>query len=486
MKEAYPETFLRGLSGKTAVTDDGYVLSEAFQFSENKERTKDGMHEMSVNWEDGNEAVDQLLGQKKKDSDAVQFNIGFCRFASAKLKEWFGTHIQNGDFGYERHPVDGNPHHGNLLASPTIKPSVKKNITHTLANMATIDLYKRDSGVSPYLQKDNNKKMAEDKIEKKMPPKVSVIVPVYGVEKYIERCARSLFEQTLDDIEYLFINDCTPDRSIEILESVLEEYPNRKEQVVIHRMEQNSGQAKVREWGMKNMTGEYVIHCDSDDWVDSDMYRAMYDKAKEENADVVVCDYKISNGTDILKHVKGCGSTDCEQFLMRQLFQRDPWSLCNKLFKKQLVTKDLIYPNGNMGEDMVICLQLMFRCHRMGYVEGQYYYYYSNEASISNLRDASLHIRNYERLKMNTDLLIEILKDKNIKHKKWIINGFQYNATITLLNVIHSDKRYRDLWMDTYPGANLRYVFNPYMKLERRFKCLLALVGLYPFKKDRI
>ena len=106
-------------------------------------------------------------------------------------------------------------------------------------------------------------------------PKVSVIIPVYGVEKYIERCARSLFEQTLDDIEYLFIDDCTPDRSVEILKQVLDEYPHRKNQVIIHRMEKNSGQAAVRKWGMLNVAGEYVIHCDSDDWVDIYMYEAM-------------------------------------------------------------------------------------------------------------------------------------------------------------------------------------------------------------------
>lgn len=69
-----------------------------------------------------------------------------------------------------------------------------------------------------------------------MMPKVSVIIPVYGVEKYIERCARSLFEQTLDDIEYLFIGDCTPDRSIDILKTVLDEYPQRKSQVIIRQM----------------------------------------------------------------------------------------------------------------------------------------------------------------------------------------------------------------------------------------------------------
>ena len=131
-------------------------------------------------------------------------------------------------------------------------------------------------------------------------PKVSIIIPVYGVEKYIERCARSLFEQTLDDIEYLFIDDSTPDRSIDILKRVLENYPHRKSQVNIHRMEQNSGQAIVRNWGMQNATGEYVIHCDSDDWVDTDMYRAMYEEAKDKNADVVVCDYDMTDGVSNL------------------------------------------------------------------------------------------------------------------------------------------------------------------------------------------
>lgn len=317
-------------------------------------------------------------------------------------------------------------------------------------------------------------------------PKVSVIVPVYGVEKYLERCARSLFEQTLDDIEYLFIDDCTPDRSIEILQQVLEEYPQRKPQVVIHQMEKNSGQAAVRKWGMQNATGEYVIHCDSDDWVDTDMYRAMYEKAKKEEADVVVCDFVLTDGQTVLERTKGCSGSDVNSFLQRQLLQRDPWSLCNKLFRKTACYKGLKYPEGDMGEDMVMCLQLMLQCQTMAYIAEPYYNYYVNTTSISKNRSAALHIRNFERLKTNTDLMIAILNEHNIEHKKWVINGLQYNATITLMNVMHSNKECRKLWVNTYPHANWRYMINPYMKVERRFKCLLAILGLYPFQKDRI
>ena len=103
-------------------------------------------------------------------------------------------------------------------------------------------------------------------------PKVSVVIPVYGVEKYIERCARSLFEQTMQEgIEYIFVDDCSPDRSIEILEKVLKEYPHREPQVKIIQHSKNQGIFYTRNTGVENATGEYIIHCDSDDWVEPDI-----------------------------------------------------------------------------------------------------------------------------------------------------------------------------------------------------------------------
>lgn len=127
-------------------------------------------------------------------------------------------------------------------------------------------------------------------------PKVSVIIPVYGVEKYIERCARSLFEQTLDDIEFIFVNDCTLDNSINVLETTLEEYPKRKSQVQIINFEQNQGAAKAREIGMKTANGEYIIHCDSDDWVVKEAYETLYNIAKASESDMVICDWFETDG----------------------------------------------------------------------------------------------------------------------------------------------------------------------------------------------
>ena len=98
-----------------------------------------------------------------------------------------------------------------------------------------------------------------------MQPKVTVCVPIYNTAKYIGQCARSLFSQTLEEMEYLFINDCTLDDSIEILENVLEEFPQRKQQVRIINNKYNQGHFKVFKTLFSNASGEYVISCDSDD-----------------------------------------------------------------------------------------------------------------------------------------------------------------------------------------------------------------------------
>ena len=125
--------------------------------------------------------------------------------------------------------------------------------------------------------------------------KVSIVVPVYNVAPYIEQFARSVFEQTLEDIEYVFVDDCSPDSSMDILLSVLEEYPHRKQKVKIVRHEKNMGIAVTRKDGYMKSTGEYMIYVDSDDYLEPRMLELMYAKAKEHDADMIVCDIYLYN-----------------------------------------------------------------------------------------------------------------------------------------------------------------------------------------------
>ena len=107
---------------------------------------------------------------------------------------------------------------------------------------------------------------------------VSVLVPVYRVDRFIERCARSLFEQTYDNLEYIFVDDCSTDNSIAILRRVMEDYPERKGQVRIIRPERNRGLAAARNTALDAANGLFVTHVDSDDYLDRDAIRLLVEK----------------------------------------------------------------------------------------------------------------------------------------------------------------------------------------------------------------
>lgn len=120
--------------------------------------------------------------------------------------------------------------------------------------------------------------------------KVSILVPIYGVEQYIERCARSLFEQTYQNLEYVFVNDCSPDRSLELLLNVIKDYPQRKNAVRIVSHEKNRGLAAARNTALEYATGVFICHVDSDDWVDPQMVECLVSRQLETDADIVSCD----------------------------------------------------------------------------------------------------------------------------------------------------------------------------------------------------
>jgi glycosyltransferase involved in cell wall biosynthesis len=101
---------------------------------------------------------------------------------------------------------------------------------------------------------------------------ISVIIPIYNSAKYLERCVVSLFIQTLADIEYIFVDDCSNDNSIGILYKTICCYPSRQNQVKIIQLHKNVGAAKARSIGLKIATGEYITYCDSDDWLSENMY----------------------------------------------------------------------------------------------------------------------------------------------------------------------------------------------------------------------
>lgn len=104
-----------------------------------------------------------------------------------------------------------------------------------------------------------------------MSPEISIIVPVYNTEKYIEKCSRSLFSQTFDSIEYCFIDDCSDDNSISLVKKVLAKFPNRRAACKFIRNETNIGVASSRNVELAIAEGKYIYFCDSDDYIDETM-----------------------------------------------------------------------------------------------------------------------------------------------------------------------------------------------------------------------
>lgn len=124
--------------------------------------------------------------------------------------------------------------------------------------------------------------------------KVSVIIPVYKVEKFIGRCVKSLMEQTLRDVEYIFVDDASPDGSIAVLRNVIADYKERSNHISILTHAENKGLPAARNTGLSVARVEYIFHCDSDDFVDLNMLELLYHKAAETDADIVWCDWFLT------------------------------------------------------------------------------------------------------------------------------------------------------------------------------------------------
>lgn len=309
-------------------------------------------------------------------------------------------------------------------------------------------------------------------------PKASVIIPVYNVERYIDKCARSLFEQTLDDMEYVFVNDCTRDRSIDVLWEVLEEYPHRKPQVKVFEHEVNQGLPQARRTGISHATGEYIIHCDSDDWVERNMYEYMYLKAVHDDADVVICDFNI-NDNEIVRSVEETVKKpgDFRIGIMTKTVYCSVW---NKLVRKSLYENIILYPTENYAEDMALMAQLIFFANIITYCPIPLYHYRNNPNSISKKRGVEAILRSFRQTCANARLVEQFYQDKPFSRRtKWAIDCMKSNERDRLI-IITSNKEYYRMWKNTFPELNHRLLVNPLVSLKRKLRFILVMCRVYP------
>lgn len=223
---------------------------------------------------------------------------------------------------------------------------------------------------------------------------VSILVPIYKVEPYIERCVRSLFEQTYPELEYVFVDDCTPDSSCSILQNTLEEYPHRKSMTKIIHHKINRGLAAARNSALDNATGEFVCVVDSDDWLERDAVDVLVRKQQETDSDIITGNAFI-HYDDRVENLIYSPDRDKKRILIQLL--KDTWTMCTfiwgRLYRRSLFEDHHIrcMEGYNYAEDRYQVVRLFFFANKFDFIEdGIYHYEKRNEASITVMQKANL------------------------------------------------------------------------------------------------
>ncbi len=259
---------------------------------------------------------------------------------------------------------------------------------------------------------------------------ISVLIPVYGVERYIERALRSIFNQTkTKGVEYIIVNDCTKDSSMDIARKVITQFPNLDIQIIEHK--ENGGLAVARQTAMEAAKGEYIIHFDSDDWCEPSMLEDMYNAIIADKSDVVVCDfyYSTPKSEEYVKQNSPNSGNDCLVALLSDKLHAGLWS---KMFRRDIFVKNNLkwVPQLNMWEDMLICSKFFFCASKVTYLPKAYLHYMQIGGSITNALDYSkimqkidsevkvvVEIENYLKMRGAADSYKELLVGKKMRVK---------------------------------------------------------------------
>ena len=222
--------------------------------------------------------------------------------------------------------------------------------------------------------------------------KVSVIVPIYNVENYIKKCLESLVNQTLNELQIILVNDGSKDKSGNIAKEYADKFPEK----IIYLEKKNGGLSDARNFGIPYAKGEYIAFLDSDDYIDLNAYETMYNKAIEEDSDLVECNFIWEYDNKIKKDVRIEYSNKKEMLAFIRVVA---W---NKLIKRKLIVdKNILFPKGLRYEDVAFFYQLVPYLNKVAFVKKCFIHYVQRKDSIANTQN----IRTKEIFKVLEDVI---------------------------------------------------------------------------------
>lgn len=309
--------------------------------------------------------------------------------------------------------------------------------------------------------------------------KISVIIPFYNVSPFIERCARTLLEQTLEDVEFIFVDDASPDDSRSILGGVIAKHPDRNVRIVTHEV--NKGLPAARNTGLAYATGEYVYHCDSDDWLEKDMLEKMYRAAREKDADMVYCDYYLSFAESERLMVNPSFTSADDLLRKGFLSGSTKYNVWNKITRRSLFTDNgILFPSGHsMGEDMTM-IMLASHAKSVAHVaKGLYHYVKVNQGAMTQ----TLSQRQLDDTRFNADRALKYIKGRLGGEEEKYVAFLKLNVKLPFL--MSGDKSQYALWRKWFPEADSYAMENKVLPFRVRMIQWLAakeqfwLVTLY-------
>lgn len=248
---------------------------------------------------------------------------------------------------------------------------------------------------------------------------VTILIPIYNVEHYIAECADSLFAQTYPDIEYVFMDDCTPDNSLSVLQQVINRYPERQPHVRIVRGEHNMGIGGVRRRLVSEVQTAYFCFVDSDDILPKDAIATMVSELQKSGADFLDCAYSdYSDHRPTSLHTPFCGSPDAylSRLLCQNVIKNNLWA---KLFRTEILSRvpDLFVEGINYTEDFCAMARIAAVARRAHTDRVVYWYRTDNQLSYTknvSLKDSTSYfhacrqVLRFYRLRGHLPLSLEI------------------------------------------------------------------------------
>lgn len=305
--------------------------------------------------------------------------------------------------------------------------------------------------------------------------KVSIIVPVYNVEKHLEQCVNSILAQTYKNIEVILVDDGSPDNCGTICDNYIIKDPRIR---VVHK--KNGGLSSARNTGLDVATGEYIMFIDSDDFIETDMVEVLFELKATSNADIACCGmyrYKETSTTLIDNTISKNEIEILDRItsLKRLILRTIDCSSCNKLYHRELIGETR-FKEGRNNEDHPFLFELYQKCDSIAYTNKAYYYYRATEGSITN----SLNEKSFDIFK-NTDDIERIIKEKRLDLTKEFRLSKIYISILfaRIIQKAGKEKEYHSEYKEfikTIKSNILIILFNKYFSFKQKLVAIYLII----------